>query len=157
MAPTDPAVDILKEIRDEARTTNERLGGLRGEVQGLRTETSERFESLGAEVRGTNERLGGLRGEVQGLRTETNERFEALGAEVRGTNERVEGLGDEVQGLRTDVNDRFAETNDRIGRLERRQTESDLRLSTELVAVAGAVREVRDLLRGRPPAAGSDR
>jgi hypothetical protein len=108
MEPTDPAVDILKEIRDEVRTTNERVEGLRGEVRGLRIETSERFEVL----------------------------------------------GDEVQGLRTDVNDRFGETNDRIGRLERRQTESDLRVSTELVAVAGAVREVRDLLRGRAPAAG---
>jgi predicted RNase H-like nuclease len=49
-------------------------------------------------------------------------------------------LSDEVHTLRTDSNERF-------GRLERRQTETEVRLSTELVAVVGAVREVRDLLR----------
>jgi len=86
--------------------------------------------------------LKSIRDEVQGLRAEvhsTNERLE-------GTNERLEGLADEVQGLRADTVQRFDETNDRLGRLERRQTESDVRQSTELMAVVGAVREVRDLL-----------
>src|SRR5580658_226003 len=91
----------------------------------------------------TVEILKSIRDEVQGLRTEvhsTNERLEV-------TNERLEGLADEVQGLRADTVQRFDEANDRFGRLERRQTESEVRLSTELVAVVAAVREVRDVLR----------
>jgi hypothetical protein len=62
----------------------------------------------------------------------------------------VQGLRGEVQGLRSEVhgtNERLDGTNDRLGRLERRQTETEVRLSTELVAVVGAVREVRDVLR----------
>ena len=46
--------------------------------------------------------------------------------EARKTNERLEG------------------TNSRLDRLERRQVEAEVRISTELVAVAGAVREMRD-------------
>jgi hypothetical protein len=45
------------------------------------------------------------------------------------------------------TNTRLDTTNERLERLERRQTESEIRLATELVGVAGAVREVRDLLR----------
>ena len=45
------------------------------------------------------------------------------------------------------TNDRLDLTNERLDRLERRHTETEVRLTTELVAVAGAVREVRDLLR----------
>ena len=66
------------------------------------------------------------------------------------TVEILKSIRDEVQGLRADVHGLSAEvhgTNDRLGRLERRQTETEVRLSTELVAVVGAVREVRDLLR----------
>jgi hypothetical protein len=59
---------------------------------------------------------------------------------VQSTNERLDGLRDEVHALRAD-------TNERLGRIERRQTETEGRPSTELVAVVGAVREVRDLLR----------
>jgi uncharacterized coiled-coil DUF342 family protein len=148
MEPTDLTVEILKGIRDEVHTTNERLDGLRTEVNegldGLRTEVNEGLDGLRTEVHTTNERLDGLRTEVNegldGLRTEMHER---LGE----TNERLEGLADEVQGLRADTVQRFDEANDRFGRLERRQTESEVRLSTELVAVVAAVREVRDVLR----------
>ena len=73
----------------------------------------------------TVEILKSIRDEVQGLRADVH----GLSAEVHGTNDRLDG------------------TNDRLGRLERRQTETEVRLSTELVAVVGAVREVRDLLR----------
>jgi hypothetical protein len=59
---------------------------------------------------------------------------------VHGTNERLDSLRDEVHAL-------HADTNERLGRVERRQAETEVRLSTELVAVVGAVREVRDLLR----------
>jgi hypothetical protein len=59
---------------------------------------------------------------------------------VHSTNERLDGLHDEVHALRAD-------TNERLGRVERRLAETEVRLSTELVAVVGAVRETRDLLR----------
>ncbi len=49
--------------------------------------------------------------------------------------------------MRHDTNARLDGTNGRLERLERRQTETEVRLATELVAVAGAVHEVRDLLR----------
>jgi chromosome segregation ATPase len=77
----------------------------------------------------TVEILKGIRDEVRS----TNDRLD-------GTNQRLDRLSDEVHTLRTDSNERF-------GRLERRQTETEVRLSTELVAVVGAVHEVRDLLR----------
>jgi hypothetical protein len=60
--------------------------------------------------------------------------------EVRETNARVDRLRDELTGeLRT--------TNARLERVEQRQVEGEMRLATELVAVAGAVREVRDVVR----------
>ncbi|HEY3235486.1 MAG TPA: hypothetical protein VGJ84_12285 [Polyangiaceae bacterium] len=37
----------------------------------------------------------------------------------------------------------------RLEAIERRQTETEVRIATELTAVAGAVQEVRDLLRER--------
>ena len=60
--------------------------------------------------------------------------------EARASNGRLESLESEVHALRMDTNERFES-------LERRQTETEVRLSTELVAVAGAVNEVTDLLR----------
>lgn len=60
--------------------------------------------------------------------------------EIRKTNERLDAT-------RTEVSFRIDATNDRLDRLDKRQAESEIRLSTELIAVAGAIREVRDLLR----------
>ncbi len=66
---------------------------------------------------------------------------------VESTNERLDGLHDEVHGLHDEVHALRADTNERFGRVERRLAETEVRLSTELVAVVGAVREVRDLFR----------
>ena len=77
----------------------------------------------------TIEILKGIRDEVRTLRIDTNARFDE-------TNQRLD-----------ETNQRLIETNRGLDRLERRQTEADMRLATELVAVVGAVREVRDLLR----------
>jgi len=63
------------------------------------------------------------------------------------TIEILKGIREEVREGLHGLRDEVHETNDRLGRLERRQTEAEVRLSTELVAVTGAVREVRDLLR----------
>lgn len=87
MESTDLTIEILRGIRDEARTTNTR---------------------------------------IEALRADTNAQFGAL---------------------RLDINARFDDANQRLDRLERHQTETEMRISTELVAVVGAVREVRDLLR----------
>jgi chromosome condensin MukBEF ATPase and DNA-binding subunit MukB len=52
-------------------------------------------------------------------------------------------LHDGLTGVRADL----AGVTERMDRLERRQTEADLRIVTELVAIAGAVRETRDAYR----------
>jgi hypothetical protein len=54
-------------------------------------------------------------------------------------------IRDEIRELRGEVKG----TNQRMESLERRQTETEVRLASELVAVARAVGEVRDLLRDR--------
>jgi len=66
--------------------------------------------------------------------------------ESRATREELrttrEELTDELRTTREELSDR-------LGRLERRQGESETRLASEVVAVAGAVIDVRDLLRKR--------
>jgi len=55
-----------------------------------------------------------------------------------------------LRGIRDGVhqtNDRLDDLVDRVERVEGRQTQTEVRLASELVAVGGAVREVRDLLR----------
>jgi hypothetical protein len=77
----------------------------------------------------TIEILKDIRGELRELRGES-----------RKTNERLDDL-------RTEMGEQLGEVNGRLERVERRQTETETRLATELIAVAGAVRDVRDLLR----------
>lgn len=90
MEPTDITIELLREIRDEIRTTNGRIDGVRDEI------------------RATKDALRATNDELRAMKDETNARF-----------------------------DTFA----------RRQTETEIRLATEIIAVAGAVREVRDVLR----------
>jgi hypothetical protein len=59
---------------------------------------------------------------------------------LRGIRDEVHQTNERLDELRTDLVDR-------VERVERRQTETEVRLASELVAVGGAVREVRDLLR----------
>jgi uncharacterized coiled-coil DUF342 family protein len=66
------------------------------------------------------------------------------------TIEILKGIREEVHGLRGEAhktNERLDQTNERLDDLRDRQTATEVRLATELVGVAGAVREVRDLLR----------
>jgi hypothetical protein len=77
----------------------------------------------------TIEILMGIRDEVRGLREDTNARFGETNHRLDTTNLRLD------------------ETNARLERLERRQVEVETRLATDLVAVVGAVHEVRDLFR----------
>jgi hypothetical protein len=66
------------------------------------------------------------------------------------TIEILKGIRDDLKGVRDDLratNVRVDETNVRLDRLYTRQVESELRLATEIVAVASVLREVRDDLR----------
>jgi archaellum component FlaC len=80
----------------------------------------EVLKQIRDEVRKTNQRLD-----------QTNERLDQTNVELRGTKDEVHGLGE------------------RADSLERRQLETETRLATEIVAVAQAVREVKDLLAQR--------
>jgi lipase chaperone LimK len=80
---------------------------------------------------------------LQGIRQEihkTNEKLDEFRTDVRGE------LG-QVRGALGQIRDRQAATEELLGQVRDRQTETEVRLATELVGVAGAVREVRDLLR----------
>jgi hypothetical protein len=59
------------------------------------------------------------------------------------TIEILKGIRDGVHTL----NGRVDETNSRLGRLERRQVDADVRVSTLLTGVASAVDDMRDLFR----------
>ncbi len=94
----------------------------------------------------TIEILRDIRDEIRG----TNARIDATNARLDGTNARLDATNDHLDALggRVDVlGGKVDVTNGRIERLERRQTDMEIRLSTEIVAVVGAVNEVRDLLR----------
>lgn len=77
----------------------------------------------------------------------TIEILKGIRDEVKGVREEVNGVRDEVKVFREEVRGQLGETNARLDRLERRQADTEIRLSTELVAVVDAVRDVRDLLR----------
>src|SRR5687768_573240 len=67
------------------------------------------------------------------------------------TTEILVEIRDELRTTRRDVNERIEQTNirldhtiERLDRVERRQTESEVRISTEIVAVVGAINQLRD-------------
>ncbi len=70
--------------------------------------------------------------------------------EITGVRDEVSGVRGEVRELRTDVGGlrgEVRELRETVVHLEKRQTETEVRLATELVAVAAAVHLVRDELR----------
>ena len=77
----------------------------------------------------------------------TIEILKGIRDEAHNTNDRLTDLVDEVHKTNERLVELRSDVVDRIERVERRQTETEVRLATELVAVGGAVREVRDLLR----------
>lgn len=78
----------------------------------------------------------------------TVEILKSIRDEVRGTNVRVEGLREEIRATNARLDGFHEDALAQFGRLERRQADTEIRLATEIVAVAGAIHEVRDLLRG---------
>jgi chromosome segregation ATPase len=126
----DEILEVLKEIRDEAKQTNTRLESLEGHVQ----LTNTRLESLEGHVQLTNTRLESLEWHVQ----LTNTRLESLGR-VQFVDKR---LSSGFEGL-TGRLDAYVE---RLDLNNRRQTEGELRLSSEVLSLADVTRDVRDLL-----------
>lgn len=63
------------------------------------------------------------------------------------TLEVLKDIREELRTTRETLHADLRDTTDRLDRLERRQTESEIRISTEIVNVASAIFEVRDLLR----------
>jgi len=61
--------------------------------------------------------------------------------EIRSTNQRLDQVA-------SGLNSRIDESNIRLDRLERRQVEAEVRVSTALVDVVGAVHELRDVFLG---------
>jgi uncharacterized phage infection (PIP) family protein YhgE len=86
--------------------------------------------------------LRDIRTELQGLRTSATQTNEAL---ARTNAALAEGLAKTNDGL-AKTNDGLAKTNEALAALERRQTATEILLATEIIAVAGAVRELRDVL-----------
>src|SRR5438105_74754 len=78
-----------------------------------------------------------------------------IGSEDLTTKVLVE-IRDEIRVTRSELkakisatNQRLDQTNERLERVERRQVESEMRITTELVAVRGATQDVHALLRDR--------
>ena len=65
------------------------------------------------------------------------------------TIEILKEIRDEIRDSKESLSSRIDATNERLDNLERRQTETEIRLATEIISVAGAVREVKDLLADR--------
>ncbi len=121
-------ITVLREIRDESKQTNLRLESLEGRVE----QTNLRLESLEGRVEQTNLRLESLEGRVE----QTNLRLESLEGRVEFVEKR---LSHGLESMKTTL----AES---IDLLTKQQTESELRLASEVVSLADVTREVRDLL-----------
>ncbi len=127
----DEILEVLKQIRDEAKQTNTRL------------------ESLEGRVNQTNTQLESLEGRVD----QTNTQLESLGGRVDLTNTRLESVDGRLEFLEKRTSEGFRQLTERldthvekIDALTRRQADSELRLASEVLSLADVTREVRDLL-----------
>ncbi|MCC7536157.1 MAG: hypothetical protein IT379_08085 [Deltaproteobacteria bacterium] len=76
-----------------------------------------------------------IRDEIRSTRVDLGKRIDDTNQRLDATNQRLDA-----------TNQRLESVDDRLGRIERRQTEAEVRLSTEIVAVVGAVRQLRDAI-----------
>jgi chromosome segregation ATPase len=130
----DQVVELLREIRDEAKQTNMRLESLERRVD----ITNTRLESLEGGVDITNTRLESLEGRVDVTNT-------SLGS-LEG---RVGFLEKRLTISLSEVGSRLDAHMERINALARTQADSELRLASEVLSLADVTREVRDLLSRR--------
>jgi len=63
--------------------------------------------------------------------------------ELKDTREQLRA---ELKSTREELSSRIDQTNSRLERVERRQGETEVRLATELISVATAVNQLKDLL-----------
>jgi hypothetical protein len=84
----------------------------------------------------TAEILKNIRAELREGLQGVNHRLDGLSHHVHGIDHRLDGIDHRLDGI-----------DHRLNGVERRQVESEVRISTELVALAGVVREVRDAIR----------
>jgi vacuolar-type H+-ATPase subunit I/STV1 len=95
----------------------------------------------------TVEVLKEIRAELGALRTEMRSESGQLRTEMRSEIGRLRTeLRSEIGQLRSELGEFRTDVNDRFEVMERRQTAAEIRLATEVVAVVGAVRDLRDVL-----------
>jgi chromosome segregation ATPase len=66
--------------------------------------------------------------------------------EMKATREQLSGKIDATNTRLDSLSQRVDSTNDRLQRVERAQTESEVRLATEIVAVVSAINQLKDLI-----------
>lgn len=150
MDPTETTIELLKEIRDAVHASTARIDQtvFRLDQTNLKLdETVSRLDETVSRLDQTNARLDQTNTKLGSLEVEVRQGFEAVGAHFTVLTLRMDRLETRVVGA-TDIVEAAAT---RFERLERRQHAADMRVATELVAVAAAVREVRDLLRETRP------
>jgi len=76
----------------------------------------------------------------------TIEILKGIRDEVRITNARLDETNARLDETNSQLGALRSDTNMRLDRLERRQTEGDVRVQTEVAAVVGAVDRLRDVL-----------
>jgi chromosome segregation ATPase len=79
----------------------------------------------------------------------TIEILKDIRAGIEKTNERVDSLREDINAGLDRTNARLDLTNDRLDLLSRRVVESEVRTSTAIVDLAGAVRELTTVLRAQ--------
>ncbi len=67
--------------------------------------------------------------------------------EMKGVREEITCVRQEVHATRRELSERIDATNERLDLVARRQTESEVRLSTEIVALGGAVERLTQAYR----------
>jgi methyl-accepting chemotaxis protein len=117
-------ITVLKEIRDEVRE-------VRDETRQVGDETRQVHE----EVRQTNVRLD-----------QTNARLDETNARLDETNVRLNSLEHRVADGFAEVGETLQLHSERWDDVVRHQAESEMRLATEVVALAAVTHQVRDLI-----------
>ena len=77
----------------------------------------------------------------------TIEILKSIRDEIRGTNTRIDGLDKRLEATNARLDHLEQSTSSRLERLEKRQVETEIRLATEIVAVAGAVNKLTEAYR----------
>jgi chromosome segregation ATPase len=83
----------------------------------------------------TTKLLQQIRDEMRSTRVDLTARLDATNARLDATNGRLETTNEGLAGV-----------SQRLDRLERRQTETEVRLATEIIAVAAAITDLKNVI-----------